>query len=158
MGKGFRLGWFVFGGAVGAVIALLYAPRSGEETRAIVADKAADLLGQGQTIYVQGRTKIKEGIAAAQPVISKKSDELREKIENARTVIAEQVVKNAAVARDVISEKIPVAGEKIHQAVDVVKGQIDAAATKLRETAASNTAKDVPEAAGQAPAGEASAE
>lgn len=141
MGKGFGIKSFILGGLVGAAIALLYAPRTGEETRALVADKADELLGQGKTIYVQSRTKIQDGIAAAQPVISKKNDELREKIESARSVIAEQVVKNAAAARDVINDKVPVAGEKINQAVDVVRGQIDTAAAKLKDAAATNAAK-----------------
>jgi len=141
MGKGFGIKSFILGGLIGAAIALLYAPRTGEETRAIVADKVDDLLGQGQTLYAQGRVKIKDGISAVQPVISKKNDELREKIENARSAIAEQVVKNAAAARDVINDKVPVAGEKINQAVDVVRGQIDAAAAKLKDAAVDNAAK-----------------
>jgi len=141
-GLGFGIGAFVAGGIIGAAIALLYAPRTGEETRAIVADKVDDLLGQGHTVYTQGRTVIKDGFASAQPIISRKSDELREKIESARSVIAGQVAKNAAAARDVIQNKVPIAGEKISQTADVVKGQIDAAATKMKETAADLATQD----------------
>lgn len=35
-----KFGMFLIGGVVGAVAALLAAPRSGAETRAMVADKA----------------------------------------------------------------------------------------------------------------------
>lgn len=37
-----KFGMFLIGGVVGAVAALLAAPRSGAETRAMVADKAGE--------------------------------------------------------------------------------------------------------------------
>ena len=43
-----RLGTFIIGGIVGAAAALLYAPRTGEETRAYVADKANEAWGNAQ--------------------------------------------------------------------------------------------------------------
>lgn len=43
-----RLGSFLIGGIVGAAAALLYAPRTGEETRAYVADKANEAWGNAQ--------------------------------------------------------------------------------------------------------------
>ncbi len=128
-----KLGSFLLGGIVGAGLALLFAPRSGEETRALVADKADEYWGKGQDIYGQGKARIAE----VQPVIAQKGDELREKIDNARTLIADQVAKNAASAREVISEKVPAASEKINQAADVVRGHIDNAAAKVKEIATS---------------------
>jgi len=133
---------FLLGGLVGATAALLFAPRSGEETRALVAEKADEYWGKGQTWYDQGKVYVKEGIAGVQPAISKRSDELRQKIDNARVLIAEQVAKNASAARDVISDKVPVAAERINQAADVVHGHIDSAAGKIKpktaETAVAN--------------------
>ena len=43
-----KFGMFLIGGVVGAVAALLAAPRPGAETRAMVADKANDILGDAQ--------------------------------------------------------------------------------------------------------------
>ena len=43
-----RFGSFIIGGIVGAAAALLYAPRTGEETRAYVADKANEAWGSAQ--------------------------------------------------------------------------------------------------------------
>jgi gas vesicle protein len=40
--KGSNLLYFVVGGAVGAIIALLFAPRSGKETREFIANKALE--------------------------------------------------------------------------------------------------------------------
>ena len=54
-----KFGVFVFGGLVGAIAALLCAPRSGEETRAMVADKANSVWGEAQEI---GRASCRERV------------------------------------------------------------------------------------------------
>ena len=127
-----RLGAFLLGGVVGAGVALFFAPRTGEETRALIADKADEYWGKGQVWTEKSKVYIQEGVASVQPTISKKGDELRQKIENARTLIAEQVAKNASAARDAINDKVPVAAEKLNQAADVVRGHIDNAAEKIK--------------------------
>jgi len=123
---------FIAGGIVGAAVGLLLAPRTGEETRAIVADKVDEYWGKGQTFYSAGKTRVQESFAEFQPNISAKGDELRAKIDNARTLIADQVAKNAAAARDAINDRVPVAAEKINQVADVVRGQIDSATAKVK--------------------------
>ena len=61
-----KLLWFVAGAAIGASIALLYAPQSGEETREYLRKKAGesrdklsdmsdDLVGKGRDLYEKGR-------------------------------------------------------------------------------------------------------
>ncbi|MDD5544650.1 MAG: YtxH domain-containing protein [Acidobacteriia bacterium] len=40
--NGSKLLYFVIGGGVGAIIALLFAPRSGKETRELIAHKAVE--------------------------------------------------------------------------------------------------------------------
>ena len=131
-----KFGFFLIGGVVGAGVALLFAPRTGEETRALVADKADEYWGKGQNWYGESKARIQEGVAGVQPVITRTGDELREKIDNARTLIAEQVAKNAAAARDAINDKMPGAAEKLSHAADAVRGQIDNAATLLKDKAA----------------------
>ena len=130
-----KLRSFLFGGAVGVVVGIFVAPRSGEETRAMVADKVDEYWGKGQEFYTRGVTRVQSGVAGIQPTVTQRSDELREKIESARNLIADQVAKNAATARDVINDKIPVAAEKVSSAVDVARTQIDNAATALRNRA-----------------------
>jgi gas vesicle protein len=145
-----RLGYFLLGGAVGAGIALLFAPRTGEETRALVAERADEYWGRGQTWYSEGKTRIQDGVAAVATSTTKTGDELREKIESARTLIAEQVARNAAAARDLINDKVPVAAEKINQAADVVRGRIDSAATKIRDRATAIANEDGVSTVGEA--------
>lgn len=48
-----KFGPFIVGGLLGAVAALLYTPRTGEEMRAIVADKANEAWGQAQEAGAQ---------------------------------------------------------------------------------------------------------
>ncbi|MDR0888583.1 MAG: YtxH domain-containing protein [Coriobacteriales bacterium] len=138
--SGFKFGSFLLGGAIGAVAALLYAPRKGEETRAIVANKIDDVL-DGRCAFSFGNhsadaSSVSDGQAAGQ-----RSADLRQKIESARATIAEQVAKNAAAARDAINDKIPVASEKINQAADVVKAKIQATTSKVSEMASAASAQ-----------------
>jgi gas vesicle protein len=61
-----RLVWFLTGAALGATIALLYAPQSGEETRRMIgkkaregrealADRGSELMDKGRDLYDRGR-------------------------------------------------------------------------------------------------------
>jgi gas vesicle protein len=63
---GSNLIWFLTGAAIGASIALLYAPQSGEETRQLIGEKARagkdaladtsrDLVERGREFYERGR-------------------------------------------------------------------------------------------------------
>jgi gas vesicle protein len=58
--------WFLAGAALGATIALLYAPQSGHETRRIIkkktregrealVDSSRDLMDKGRDLYEKGR-------------------------------------------------------------------------------------------------------
>ena len=58
--------WFLTGAAVGAAIALLYAPQSGVETRRLIGRKTVDgrealaevgeeIMGKGRELFDQGR-------------------------------------------------------------------------------------------------------
>jgi len=131
-----RFSSFMFGGAVGVVVGLLIAPRPGEETRALVADKVDEYWGMGQDFYTKGVTRVQAGVATVAPEPSERGDELRDKIENARNLIADQVARNAATAREAINDRIPVAAEKINTVVDVARSQIDSAANAIRDRAA----------------------
>ena len=60
------LAWFLVGAAVGATVALLYAPQSGKDTRRLIskqtergkdalADTSKDVLDRGRELYERGR-------------------------------------------------------------------------------------------------------
>ncbi|MEQ1886737.1 MAG: YtxH domain-containing protein [Bryobacteraceae bacterium] len=64
--NGDRLIWFLTGAALGAAVALLYAPQSGDKTRRligrkvreggeVIGDSGRDLMEKGRELYEQGR-------------------------------------------------------------------------------------------------------
>lgn len=55
-----KFGIFVAGGVVGAIAALLYAPRTGQETRALVADRANEAWGQARSYGSQAQARGQE--------------------------------------------------------------------------------------------------
>lgn len=150
-----RIRAFLLGGILGAGAALLFAPRSGKDTRALLTDKAEEMWGEGADLYSHGFEKVKSEAANVQKTAAQANDELRTKIENARSAIAEQIAKNAQSARDTINAQMPIAGEKIAQTADVVKGQIENAANKIKSATANLAAKDAEAADAAAAAKEA---
>ena len=69
--SGDKVVWFLAGAAIGAAIALLYAPASGEETRAKLLDRAnegrdlfgdrgRELMDRGRELYSKGKTMADE--------------------------------------------------------------------------------------------------
>ncbi|MBV6392406.1 MAG: hypothetical protein DCC59_16175 [Chloroflexi bacterium] len=61
---------FVVGGLTGAVVALLFAPQSGEETRALIKDKSIELRDKAQMsaeeAYARAEAAAKEARARAE--------------------------------------------------------------------------------------------
>ena len=119
-----KISSFITGAALGAVAALLFAPKSGEQTRAFVTEKANAVVGEakdfgagvpdslmdvvktaqtkGQEIASGATAKIK-GAAdqVSAPAPAQPDDDLRQKIEAARQRIAAQVMENAEASKAV---------------------------------------------------------
>ena len=118
-----RISSFVTGAALGVIAALLLAPQTGEQARALVAEKANAVTGEakdfGAGLPASAQDAIKsaqekaasftKGAAPAAPAASVADDELREKIEAARQRIAAQVAANA--------EATKAAAEEVQEAV-----------------------------------------
>ncbi len=113
-----RISSFITGASIGVIAALLLAPKSGEQTRAFVAEKANAVAGEAkdfgagfpgaaqdilQTAQEKGAEFVKAATGKGQEIASQVSgpapsqpdDELRQKIEAARQRIAAQVAENA---------------------------------------------------------------
>ncbi|MXZ34947.1 MAG: YtxH domain-containing protein [Acidobacteria bacterium] len=90
--RGSKLAYFLVGGGIGAVVALLFAPRTGRETRDIISQRTADS---------------RERVASATRVTSGKvSDYLDKGLEKGREAVSTQ--------RDQISAAIA-AGKQAYQ-------------------------------------------
>lgn len=85
MGKGMS---FVAGAAVGAaagvVLGVLYAPRSGSETRAMAADMANDAWDSAREMYERGVDQARAAMDDFGPTVDAATDELRAKVDLAR--------------------------------------------------------------------------
>jgi len=68
------LAGFIVGGAIGAVAGILLAPKSGEETRAMIADSAKDALKRADETVKEIQSKVSD--------MQKKGDEIKEKLQN----------------------------------------------------------------------------
>ena len=50
-GGGAFLGWFLFGATLGGITALLLTPKTGEENRGLLGERAGELLDKGREIF-----------------------------------------------------------------------------------------------------------
>lgn len=138
-----KLGAFVVGGLVGAAVALLYAPRAGVETRAMVSERMGAAWGDAQQFGAQAQagaqqayqTAVARGQVVAQDVatrgqsmaqnVAARGQELYGQAQ-ARVQEAAGVVKPAIVDKnDQLREKIEAARQRI--AAQVARNAEDAA-------------------------------
>jgi gas vesicle protein len=130
-GSGF--GAFLIGGLLGAVLALLFAPRSGEETREMLTEKANEYWGQAGDVYNTGVEKVTEAVDGGTVVAGEKSEQLRAKIDEARERLQEQVAKSAEVAKGKVTEAAPVVKDAVDKAAEGTKTGVDFATGKAHE-------------------------
>lgn len=123
-----KLGVFALGGAVGAIAALMVAPRPGDETRAIVTDWASSNLG--------GTGNLGEAIEVR-----------RAQITHDAGVIAEQASALAAVGVEkakgaVSSVNVPQPGKKPEPEADAeLRARIEQARARIANQVAENAAR-----------------
>jgi gas vesicle protein len=110
-GPGSILFAFLLGGAVGAVLGILFAPRSGRETREIIVDKGQEYYDQGKELYAQGMERATEY-----------GTDLKGKYEEASTKVREKVSSTAEGSK-----------ESVSKAADATKKGVDKAETKAKE-------------------------
>jgi gas vesicle protein len=128
-GKGLLIG-FLTGGAVGAVIALLYAPKSGSELRHDIREKADDYLDEAEKYISEAKDKAIDMINDGK----KKSDKLiRDAKEKSDQLLkdAEKMFKEAKSKSD---EFIQTGKENIDQKRGQIKGAIKAGVDAYKET------------------------
>jgi len=71
------LAGILLGGLVGAGFALLTAPRSGEETRAMIQQKSAELKARGASAVEQTTERARGLLERGQTLVSEKAEDLR---------------------------------------------------------------------------------
>lgn len=89
---------FIVGGLTGAVVSLLFAPQSGEETRALIKDKSIELRDKASVSAEQALAKAEAAAAEARA----RADELAKELKaRGETVVSEVRTRGGAIVEDV---------------------------------------------------------
>lgn len=89
---------FIVGGLTGAVVSLLFAPQSGEETRALIKDKSIELRDKASVSAEQALAKAEAAAAEARA----RADELAQELKaRGETVVSEVRTRGGAIVEDV---------------------------------------------------------
>lgn len=75
---------FLTGGIVGGVLALLFAPQSGAETRKLIKDKSEGLIKKGEELYDGARAKGTELFDRGKHYVEEKKEILAAGVEAAK--------------------------------------------------------------------------
>ncbi len=84
------LAGFVIGGLVGAAVALLMAPQSGEETRATIMEKSIELKDKAVVSAEEARTRAEKAMEDARVRAEESVEELRMRIDELAQVTKER--------------------------------------------------------------------
>ncbi len=114
-GKGTNVGekvfYFVMGGIVGATVALLFAPKSGVETRELIAKKAKE----------------------TKDTSSEKIKELQEKLKEAKEKISEQATELSKRGKELLDKKKEVLSSAIEAGKKAYKSEKEGKKEKKEE-------------------------
>lgn len=117
-----KLGAFVVGGLLGAAVALLYAPRTGVETRALVSEKMNTAWGGAQQFGAQAQANAQQAYQTA--------------VERGQVVAQDVAARSQSVAQNVAAcgqELYGQAQARVQEAAGVVKPVITDKNDQLRE-------------------------
>lgn len=98
-----RFSAFLWGGLIGAAVGILYAPKSGRETRDELRHRADELLEQGLDSYETQKDKVLEAVDVGRQGAIEKSEELKSKIIETRDRLKAQVDAAAESAKEKIN-------------------------------------------------------
>lgn len=123
--KGLLLG-FLAGGAVGAILALLYAPKSGKELRADIKNKTEDYLDEAEKYLSEAKDKamdlINEGRKRSERIIKDAKSKSDEILKDAEKIFHDAKSKTAEAVH---TGKVKIESEA-SRIKDSVKAGIDA--------------------------------
>lgn len=116
------LGWFLAGLGVGALVGVLYAPKSGKETREDIVQGALDAKEKAAVYAQQGYDKANDYVAQGKQVAGEYVDRGKEYYEKGRSQWTEYVEKGKNLVQD--------QQDKVQAAINAGK---DAYASKVEE-------------------------
>ena len=90
---GTKVGFFLAGLGIGAVLALLFAPRSGRETRDLIAQKAGEGRDYVKTKTDEFRRQAEEAVDKGRDLVSKQKEMLSAALEAGKQAYQEEKAK-----------------------------------------------------------------
>ena len=129
LGKGVIIG-FIAGGALGAALALLYAPKSGKELRQEIKVKTDDYLGEAEKYIAEAKDKaidlINEGKKKSEKIIKDARVKSEELLKDAEKVLED--------ARSKTDELVKTGKEKVGKKSGQLKTAVKAGVEAYKET------------------------
>ncbi len=121
LGKGLLIG-FLTGAAVGSIIALLFAPKSGRELREDIKNKSQDLMGDAEQYLSNAKEKanqlINEGKKKSERLVADTKEKVDELLGEAEKILSD--------AKDKTGNLVQAGKEKIEKESDRLKSAIKA--------------------------------
>jgi gas vesicle protein len=99
-GNGGLLKGLIIGGLIGAAIGILYAPKSGKETREDIARKTEDLMGKAKEEYEKAVAKSKLAYESAVRHLEELELSAKEKVEEVEAKVTEFAHQSAEAVQD----------------------------------------------------------
>jgi len=93
--------WFLAGLGVGAVVGVLYAPRSGEETREVLRSKAEEGREKVRTQARRVREQAEDWVDRGQDVLNQQKDRFRSAYEAGRQAYQEKTAQESEAPKGV---------------------------------------------------------
>lgn len=114
MAKGSRFSAFIIGTLLGAIGGLLYAPKSGKETREELKSRAEEMLEQSKESYT-GQTDWVRKVAMDQ------ADQLRNRIEATRERLKTSIEAAGTAAHESVNAATDLGEQAVDRAADIAK-------------------------------------
>ena len=93
------LGWFLFGAAIGAAVAFLTAPRTGTETRELLAARGGDVAKRAQDLAGEAQSQAGEWLDKSRELFEEQTQRLLTAFEAGKEAMQEEIRKWSTTGR-----------------------------------------------------------
>jgi gas vesicle protein len=100
------LAGFIIGGLVGAAVALITAPQSGEETRSVIHDKSIELKDKAVSTAEETRSRAEKALEEARQRADQALEEVRLRAEDLAEVTKERAMEIAQRGQVVLEQQM----------------------------------------------------
>jgi len=94
------LGWFFLGAVAGAAAALLLTPRTGQQTREILAERGGELTKRAQGVAADAQGRAGEWLDKSREIFEEQTQRLMSAFEAGKEAMREEIRKGTTPPRD----------------------------------------------------------